>query len=297
MMECHACGWVPRCPNCDVSLTLHKGMNRLTCHYCGYTCTVPQQCPACHETKWVQRGFGTEKIEDDVQLIFPDVKVARMDLDTTRSKSAYEGILQDFQEGRTQLLIGTQMVTKGLDFDRVSVVGILHADAMMNIPDFRSFERAYQLMSQVAGRAGRRRRQGRVILQTKSPDLPLIHQVVHHDFEGMYVHQLEERRLFMFPPFCRLVYVYMKHRDAALLDRMAADYAARLRQIFGHRVFGPDVPPVGRIQLLHIRKMMVKMEPEASMQKVRHYLRQVQQQMTNLPDYKGVQVYYDVDPV
>jgi priA: primosomal protein N' len=201
MIECHTCGWVPKCKNCDVSLTYHKGLNQMTCHYCGYTCNVPTRCPACEGTELVQRGFGTEKVEDAVHQVFPEAAVARMDLDTTRTRSAYEGILEDFQSGKTDVLIGTQMVTKGLDFERVSVVGILNADAMLNIPDFRSFERAFQLMAQVAGRAGRRSRQGRVILQTKSPDLPLIRQVTEHDYFGLYVGQMEERQMFVYPPF------------------------------------------------------------------------------------------------
>ena len=190
MIECHTCGWVPKCKNCDVSLTYHKGLNQLTCHYCGYTQPVPRQCPACEGVDLRNRGFGTEKIEDDVKAIFPEARVARMDLDTTRTRTAYERIIHDFQQGRTDILIGTQMVSKGLDFDHVSVVGILNADTMMNYPDFRAYERAFQLMAQVAGRAGRKNKRGRVVLQTKSIDHPIIPQVMHNDFEGMVVGQL-----------------------------------------------------------------------------------------------------------
>lgn len=201
MIECRTCGWIPKCKNCDVSLTYHKGLNQLTCHYCGYTYEVPKSCPACGGVELINRGFGTEKIEDDIKLIFPDARVARMDLDTTRTRTAYERIIADFEDGKTDILIGTQMVSKGLDFDRVSVVGILNADSMMNYPDFRSYERAFQLMAQVAGRAGRKNKQGLVVLQTKSPDLPLIAQVVSNDYGGLFQSQIEERNLFKYPPF------------------------------------------------------------------------------------------------
>ena len=269
----------------------------MTCHYCGYTCNVPTRCPACEGTELVQRGFGTEKVEDAVHQVFPEAAVARMDLDTTRTRSAYEGILEDFQSGKTDVLIGTQMVTKGLDFERVSVVGILNADAMLNIPDFRSFERAFQLMAQVAGRAGRRSRQGRVILQTKSPDLPLIRQVTEHDYFGLYVGQMEERQMFVYPPFCRLIYVYMKHKRADVLDHLAAEMGSRLRQVFGSRILGPDAPPVARIPLLYIRKIVVKVEPGASLAKVREQLLYLRQNLMAHPDYRSAQIYYDVDPV
>ena len=297
VIECHTCGWVPKCQNCDVSLTYHKGLNKLTCHYCGYTCGVPPRCPACGEAELVQRGFGTEKVEDAVRGLFPDAAVARMDLDTTRARSAYEHILNDFETGKTDILIGTQMVTKGLDFDRVSVVGILDADAMLNVPDFRSFERAFQLMAQVAGRAGRRSRRGLVILQTKNPDLPVVRQVVANDYAGLYAGEMEERQTFGFPPFCRLVYVYMKHRQADVLDRLAAETGRRLRAVLGGRVLGPDVPPVSRIQLLYIRKIVVKIEPRVSLSAVRRELLRVRQSVVSQPDFRSAQVYFDVDPV
>lgn len=297
MIECRTCGWVPKCTNCDVSLTYHKALNVMTCHYCGYTCRVPDRCPTCESPELMRRGFGTEKIEDEIQQLFPEASVARMDLDTTRTRSAYERILTDFQEGRTDILIGTQMVTKGLDFERVRVVGILNADAMLNIPDFRSYERAFQLMAQVAGRAGRRRTRGHVILQTKSPELPVVRQVVLHDYQGLYEQQAEERSLFAYPPYSRLIYVLMKHRHADVLDRMSRDIATRLRAVFAHRVLGPDVPPVARIQLLYIRKIVIKMEPNASMAKVREQLLAVRQNILAHPDYGSAQIYYDVDPV
>ena len=253
MIECRTCGWVPKCKNCDVSLTYHKGINQLTCHYCGYTYQLPRSCPACDGVELVNRGFGTEKIEDDIKIAFPEASVARMDLDTTRTRSAYEKIIADFEQGKTDILIGTQMVSKGLDFDHVSVVGILNADTMLNYPDFRSYERAFQLMAQVAGRAGRKNKQGRVILQTKSIDHPIIAQVMANDYEQMVAGQLAERQMFHYPPYYRLVYVYLKNRNEILLEQMADVMAGKLRTVFGARVLGPDKPPVGRIQTLFIR--------------------------------------------
>lgn len=297
MIECRTCGWVPKCRNCDVSLTYHKRLNQLTCHYCGYTYQVPAVCPACEGTELVNRGFGTEKIEDDIRQLFPEARVARMDLDTTRSRTAYEKIISDFEEGRTDILIGTQMVSKGLDFDRVSVVGILNADSMLNYPDFRSHERAFQLMAQVAGRAGRRNRQGLVVLQTKSPDLPLIRQVLDNNYRELYEDQLTERRLFRYPPFYRLIYVYLKHRKEEVAEQAAAQMAAYLRNGLGDRVLGPDKPPVARIQALFIRKIMVKVEQEASLQKIRLYLTKVQRAIVADERFRTVNVYYDADPM
>lgn len=297
MIECRTCGWVPKCRNCDVSLTYHKGLNQLTCHYCGCTYPVPRSCPACGGVELVNRGFGTEKVEDDIKAIFPEARVARMDLDTTRTRSAYERIISDFQNGKTDILIGTQMVSKGLDFDRVSVVGILNADSMLNYPDFRSYERAFQLMAQVAGRAGRKNGQGVVVLQTKSPDLPLIREVMDNDYLRMYREQMEEREMFRYPPFYRLVYVYLKHRKEDVLDQ-AADWMAQcLRKGLGERILGPDKPPVARIQTLYIKKIVVKVEQQASMSKVRAYLRNVQQALMEDRRFRSLTVYYDVDPM
>ena len=296
MLECHTCAWVPKCKNCDVSLTYHKGMNQLTCHYCGYTIPVPRICPACGGTDLRNHGFGTERVEDDVKLVFPEARVARMDLDTTRTRTAYERIITDFEEGKTDILIGTQMVSKGLDFERVSVVGILNADTMLNYPDFRSFERAYQLMAQVAGRAGRKNRQGLVILQTKSPDLPVIQQIIQNDYEQLYYDQLAERQLFRYPPFYRLVYVYLKHRKEDVLNAATDLMASRLRAGLGNRVLGPDKPPVARIQTLFIKKMIIKVEQNDSMAKIRDYLQAVQRAVVADERFRSLVVYYDVDP-
>ena len=297
MVECRTCGWVPKCKNCDVSLTYHKGINQLTCHYCGYTYQLPKSCPACEGTELVNRGFGTEKIEDDIKILFPEAAVARMDLDTTRTRSAYEKIIADFEQGKTDILIGTQMVSKGLDFDHVSIVGILNADTMLNYPDFRSYERAFQLMAQVAGRAGRKNKRGRVVLQTKSIDHPIIHQVIANDYEDMVGGQLAERQMFHYPPYYRLVYVYLKNHNEALLDQMAAVMADKLRAVFGNRVLGPDKPPVARIQTLFIKKIVVKIEQNAPMGRARELLLRIQREMLADERYKSLIVYYDVDPM
>ena len=297
MIECRTCGWVPKCKNCDVSLTYHKGINQLTCHYCGYTYQLPKACPACAGTELVNRGFGTEKIEDDIKVLFPEAAVARMDLDTTRTRSAYEKIIADFEQGKTDILIGTQMVSKGLDFDHVSIVGILNADTMLNYPDFRSYERAFQLMAQVSGRAGRKNKRGRVVLQTKSIDHPIIHQVIANDYEDMVGGQLAERQMFHYPPYYRLVYVYLKNHNEALLDQMAAVMANKLRGVFSNRVLGPDKPPVARIQTLFIKKIVVKIEQNAPMGRARELLLRIQREMIEDEHYKSLIIYYDVDPM
>ncbi|MGI6794091.1 primosomal protein N' [Bacteroides sp. KG68] len=297
MIECNTCGWVPKCKNCDVSLTYHKGLDRLTCHYCGYTSPLPRACPACEGTDLRNRGFGTEKIEDDVKALFPEARVARMDLDTTRTRAAYERIISGFEQGKTDILIGTQMVSKGLDFDHVSVVGILNADTMLNYPDFRAYERAFQLMAQVAGRAGRKKSRGRVILQTKSPDHPIIPQVIANDYEAMAGGQLAERQMFRYPPYYRLVYVYLKNRNETLLDLMAQTMAGKLRAVFGGRVLGPDKPPVARVQTLFIRKIVLKIETDAPMARARELLVRVQKEMVAEDRFKSLIVYYDVDPM
>jgi primosomal protein N' (replication factor Y) len=297
MTECRTCGWVPKCRHCDVSLTYHRGFNQLVCHYCGSVYPVPKSCPACFGTELSGRGFGTERVEEEIKVIFPEATVARLDLDTARTRSNYEKILAAFEQGKTQILIGTQMISKGLDFDHVSVVGILNADSMLNYPDFRSYERAYQLMAQVAGRAGRREKRGQVILQTNSPDHPIIHQVIANNYEEMAAGQLAERQLFRYPPFYRLVYVYLKGRDEALLDQTAITMGARLRQVFGDRVLGPDKPPVARVQSLFIRKLVLKIEQQASMDKARGLLLMNRNEEMANATSGSVQIYYDVDPM
>lgn len=297
MVECKVCGWVPKCKNCDVSLTLHKSINLLTCHYCGYTYPVPTECPNCGSTEIMGRGFGTEKIEDQIAEIFPEAKIARMDLDTTRTRNAYERLIADFSEGRTNLLIGTQMVSKGLDFDKVSVVGILNADSMLNYPDFRAYEHAFMMMAQVSGRAGRKGKRGLVILQTKNPTLPVIGQVVNNDYEGLYQDILEERRTFHYPPFFHLINVYVKHKYDKVCEQASHELSKTLRSWFSERVLGPDKPAVARVKTMNIRKIVIKLENGIDQQKVREYLKFAQQQMGKDPRYGALQIYYDVDPL
>ena len=297
MIECKQCGWVPHCQHCDVSLTLHRNMNQLTCHYCGFTYQVPTECPACGCKELQTRGYGTEKIEDQVRDIFPEARIARMDLDTTRTRSAYERIISDFSSGRTNLLIGTQMISKGLDFDKVSVVGILNADNLLNYPDFRAYEHAYMMMAQVSGRAGRKGKRGLVILQTKSPTLPVIQQVVQNDYTGLYRSIIAERQQFHYPPYYRLVYVYLKHRSDAVVESASIEMGSRLRQWFASRVMGPDKPAVAKVKSLSIRKFVLKLELGINMADVRKYLALAQQLMLQDKRYSSLQIYFDVDPL
>ena len=297
MVECKQCGWVPKCQNCDVSLTLHKNTSQLSCHYCGFTYRVPEQCPNCESRELMTRGFGTEKVEDQILELFPDARVARMDLDTTRTRSAYERIIGDFSAGRTNILIGTQMVTKGLDFDRVSVVGVLNADTMLNYPDFRAYEHAFTMMSQVSGRAGRKGKQGLVLLQTKNKDLDVVRQVVTNDFQSFFRDLEQERRDFRYPPFSHLIYVYMRNKDNRLLESAAMEMGARLRQWFGGRVLGPDKPAVAKVKTMNIRKIVLKLELGIDLASVRKYLRQAEQQMMQNKQYASLQIYFDVDPL
>ena len=297
MIECRQCGWVPKCPNCDISLTYHKSMNYLSCHYCGYTMKVPEVCPCCESKDIRGRGYGTEKIEDEIRSIFPEARIARMDLDTTHTRNAYERLINDFSMGKNNLLIGTQMVTKGLDFGKVSVVGILNADSMLNYPDFRAYEQAFMMMSQVSGRAGRKGKRGEVILQTKTPDLPIIQYVVHNDYPTFFKELLDERREFHYPPFYHLVYVYLKHRDENIVNTAGVELGSRLRDIFGARVLGPDKPAVARVKTLSIRKIVLKLENGIDYPRVRQYLRGALDAMMKDKRYGALQVYYDVDPL
>lgn len=296
MVECKVCGWVPKCKNCDVSLTYHRSMNLLTCHYCGYTYPVPKQCPNCESTELLGRGYGTEKIEDRVRELFPEARIARMDLDTTRSAGAYGRIIDDFSCGRTDILIGTQMITKGLDFSGVTVVGILNADTMLNYPDFRAYEQAFQMLSQVSGRAGRRDERGLVILQTKSADLPVIQQVVAGDFHTFARDLLEERSMFRYPPFYHLVYVYLRHRNEQLVDSAAIEMASRLRQAFADRVLGPDKPAVARVKTESIRKIVIKLEQGINLPLTRQCMAEARTQLLQDKRYAAMTVFFDVDP-
>ena len=297
MIECKVCGWVPKCKNCDVSLTLHKNINLLTCHYCGYTYPVPTECPNCGSTELMGRGVGTEKVEDQLSEIFPKARIARMDLDTTRTRNAYERLITDFSTGKTNLLIGTQMISKGLDFDKVRVVGILNADSMLNYPDFRAYEHAFMMMSQVSGRAGRKGKRGLVILQTKSPELPVISQVVRNDYAGFYKDLLEERRAFHYPPFFHLINVFLKHKHDKVCQQASMEMGQMLRGWFGERVLGPDKPAVARVKTMNIRKIVIKLENTIDYRKVREYLIYAQERMLKDPRYGALQIYFDVDPM
>ena len=297
MIECRECGWTPRCEACDVSLTYHKNLGQLTCHYCGRTYAVPDVCPCCGSRDLRGRGYGTEKVEDKVMELFPDARVARMDLDTTRTRNAYERLISDFSAHRTDILIGTQMVSKGLDFDHVSVVGILNADSMLNYPDFRAYEHAFTMMAQVAGRAGRKGKRGVVLLQTKSPELPVIGQVVRNDVDGFYSDLMEERQLFRYPPFFHIINVYLKHKDEPTVTAAAEALGSLLRQWFGDRVLGPDKPAVARVKAMCIRKMVVKLENGLDRVKVRLYLNKGKDVVLQDNRYKSVGVYFDVDPL
>ncbi|MBQ7495901.1 MAG: primosomal protein N' [Bacteroidaceae bacterium] len=296
-ITCHVCGWVPRCPHCDVSLVKHAADGRMTCHYCGWSTSIPEQCPNCGDTQLRSHGYGTERIEDEVRKVFPEARVARMDMDTTRTRRAYEDIIKRFARGETDILVGTQMVTKGLDFENVSVVGILSADTLLNQSDFRAYERSFQMLSQVAGRAGRRSQRGHVLLQTMSAHLPLLQQVVTDDFEAMYREQMAERRNFAYPPFTRLIFVYVRHRHQADVELLAREAALRLRQVLGTRVLGPDEPPVARIAGQYLRRMMLKLEPQLPLGRVKAMLRQVRQELLTIKTFTSAHIYFDVDPL
>lgn len=296
-MLCEECGHVPECKNCDVSLTYHKYSNQLRCHYCGQSRQMPNSCPACGSTRITLKGFGTEQIEEELALYFPNINVARMDADSTRSKNAYHRIITDFEEGNIDVLVGTQMVTKGLDFDNVALVGILNADTMLNFPDFRAFERAYQMMSQVSGRAGRKSKRGTVIIQTYDPYHRVIRQVIDHDYAGMYKNELVERKQFNYPPFYRLIHFTLKHRDKDILNAGAAEFTDELKKKFGNRVLGPEFPVISRIKNLYHKNVLIKIEREASIGKVREYITTIKNNFSAFSDYKSIRITTDVDPM
>lgn len=297
LLECTSCGWIPKCVNCDVSLTYHKFKNQLTCHYCGYTYHLPQLCPECKETNFKMLGFGTEKVEEEIAMLFPTAKTDRLDLDNARTRTAYERIIADFEKGKTQILIGTQMLSKGLDFGNVSVVGILNADNLMGFPDFRSHERAFQLMVQVSGRAGRKTKRGTVVLQTSQPEHPVIRMVPQFAYKEMVNLQLTERSMFRYPPYYRLITIVFRSRNEEALNRLSAVYADKLRSKLGERVLGPVTPPVTRIQTFHLKKIVLKIEVTAGVAKVRELLHTTHTAMYEYPNFKQLLVHYDVDPL
>lgn len=298
MAVCKMCDWVPKCQNCDVSLTYHRRLDRMVCHYCGALYPLPTVCPACKSPAIEVVGYGTERVEDELEPMFGGVSIARMDLDTTRNKNGYENLIGDFSAGKSQILVGTQMVSKGLDFGGVRSVGVVNADALVNLPDFRSGERAFNMLEQVAGRAGRRDASGLVVVQTRQPSHPLFGFLKEHNYKGFYEYELAERRRFNYPPFTRLICIYIKHRDVHEADNISMAYGTRLRQLFGNRVLGPEEPSVGRVQSMYIRRLMLKVEVNASMKKVKEILRRTLEEMheQRLSGIKTATIYYDVDP-
>ena len=295
-VECTECGWTARCPHCNVTLTYHKNGQKLVCHYCGYTADVPAKCPACHVADVVPMGFGTEKVEEEIAKLFPEARVARLDRDSVTSERAFSAIVADVEARRTDILVGTQMITKGFDFAGVSLVGILNADNLTNGPDFRSSERAFQLMMQVAGRAGRRNDGGEVVIQTSDPGNPLIRQVVEGDYEAMARTQLADRQAFFYPPYARLTSLTLRHRDPAVLREGVSALAGRLRVRFGRRVLGPMAPPVDRIRGEYLACLLLKVESGASSGKARELLRAELKAFAETPSFKTVTVVVDVDP-
>jgi primosomal protein N' (replication factor Y) len=296
LWSCELCGWTPHCKNCDVSLTYHKFSNVLKCHYCGYYVSPPSSCGGCGSRKLKMIGFGTEKIEDDLAIYFPKARLQRMDLETTRAKNSYSNIISAFENREVDILIGTQMVTKGLDFDNVGLVGVLSADQLLNYPDFRSFERAYHLMSQVAGRAGRKAKRGKVVIQTFEPNHWIIQKVMQHDFIGFYNQEILERRNFHYPPFFRMIVLKLKHRKQDTLEMGAASLAKSLQATFKDRVLGPESPAVGRVRNFYLKNITLKFERDASPKKVKDIINQKIDLFLADHDYRSIRVDIDVDP-
>jgi primosomal protein N' (replication factor Y) len=295
-IECPECGWIPKCIQCAVNLTYHKGINRLVCHYCGYSTGIPSQCGNCHSLGMTTRGFGTEKIEDEIRIIFPAAKVARLDQDTTRGKNSFNTILEAFEEKRTDILIGTQMISKGLDFENLTVVGVLNADNLLNFPDFRAHERSFQMLEQVSGRAGRRQKQGRVVIQTSDPDNKIIRLVLNHDYKNMFRFQAEERKAFNYPPFCRMIKIIIKHRDRAVLNRFSDILGDDLRSKFGKKVLGPEFPLISQIQLWYIKTILIKLEREKSIAYSKNLIAGAIERVEKEKGTSGLRIAVDVDP-
>lgn len=295
-IECSECGWIPVCIQCAVNLTYHKGIGRLVCHYCGYSSAMPTHCGSCNSTGMVTRGFGTEKIEDEIKIVFPDARVARMDQDTTRRKNSFNKIIRAFEERRIDILIGTQMISKGLDFENLTVVGILNADNLLNYPDFRAHERSFQLMEQVSGRAGRRQKQGKVIIQTSDPQNRIIRLVLRHDYATLFRLQSEERKTFNYPPFCRMVKISIKHKDKSQLNYFSDILGADLKAAFGKRVLGPESPVISQVQLWYIKTILIKIEREKPPAKAKQLIFESIERLEKIPGASSVKIAIDVDP-
>lgn len=295
-IECSECGWIPVCIQCAVNLTYHKAINKLVCHYCGYTTGTPSKCGSCHSTGMVTRGFGTEKIEDEIKIVFPDARVARMDQDTTRNKNSFKKLIRAFEEKKIDILIGTQMISKGLDFENLTVVGVLNADNLLNYPDFRAHERSFQLMEQVSGRAGRRQKQGKVVIQTGDPGNRVIRLVIRHDYLNMFKIQAEERKTFNYPPFCRMVKVSIKHKERTQLNHFSDILGNDLKTIFGKRVLGPESPVISQVQLWYIKTILIKIEKEKPPVKAKQLIIDAIERIEKEKGASGLKIAVDVDP-
>lgn len=293
---CEACGWSAECVNCDVNLTYHKFFEKMLCHYCGYSIKMPKHCPNCHSAKMTVKGFGTEKIEDELEIIFPNARMGRMDLDTTRKKNAFHNIITAFEEGAIDILVGTQMVTKGLDFSNVGLVGVLSADSLWNRPDFRAFERAYQLLTQVSGRAGRKNNRGKVLIQTFRPEHPVLHMVVENNYEAMYQHQLSERQQFSYPPYVRMIMFQLAHPDAKLVREGAVHFGLLLRKHFNKQVLGPEEPVIPRVRGQFLRQVFLKLNAHSSIQESRKTIWSCIDEMEGHPEFRKIRLRIDVDP-
>jgi primosomal protein N' (replication factor Y) (superfamily II helicase) len=295
-IECSECGWIPVCVQCAVNLTYHKGIGKLVCHYCGYSTTMPSHCGNCHSSGMVTRGFGTEKIEDEIKLVFPEARVARMDQDTTRNKNSFNKLIRAFEERRIDILIGTQMISKGLDFENLTVVGILNADNLLNYPDFRAHERSFQLMEQVSGRAGRRQKQGKVIIQTSDPAHRIIRLVLRHDYVSMFRMQSDERIAFNYPPFSRMVKINVKHKDRAQLNYYSDILGNSLKEIFGKRVLGPESPVISQVQLWYIKTILIKIEREKPPARAKQLIIEAIGRLEKEKGASALRIAVDVDP-
>ena len=296
-IECNICGWVPVCKHCDVSLTYHKQYNRLVCHYCGYTMNNPKNCQSCGNTSLLARGFGTEKIEDEISIMFPAAKVDRLDLDNARRRDSYHHIISNFETGKIDILVGTQMISKGLDFNNVKVVGILNADNMLNYPDFRSYERSYQIMAQVGGRAGRKKGRGKVIIQTSDPENPVIKSVISNDYKSVYHDQLNERKKFGYPPFCRLINITLKHREIPILNNASEDLANMLKSLQEIEIIGPEFPIISRIQNMNLKNILLKMKKDSNLSKSKIQIRNCINHILNNHSFYNLKISIDVDPM
>lgn len=295
-VECSECGWVPKCIQCAVSLTYHKGIGRMVCHYCGFSSPMPDRCGNCSSTGLVTRGFGTEKIEDEIKIVFPKAIVARMDQDTTKGKRSFERILKDLEGGKTDILIGTQMISKGLDIENLTVVGIMNADNLLNYPDFRAHERSFQLMEQVSGRAGRRQKTGKVIIQTSDPEHRIIRLVLHHDYNNMFRLQCEERKAFRYPPYCRLIKISLKHKERGLLNSFSDSLASDLRTMFGKNILGPEFPLISQIQNWYIKTILIKLDKDISTVRSKHLVSEAIEKLEKGKGTSGLRISVDVDP-